>query len=86
MDIPDSLIHAARSAHPATDFHRDVTRLRDAGYAQVQLSDWLNSLLVAVREADPKSEAVNAILDVLDLVEGWCSPKVALYPSTGVGR
>ena len=81
MDIPDSLIHAARGAHPATDVHSEVMRLRDAGHAQGKLSDWLNSLLVAVRETDPDSEAVDAILEVLDLVEGWCSPAVAMFPS-----
>jgi hypothetical protein len=80
-NVPDSLRQAAAGDDPTAEIHQEVVRLRDAGNDNAQLLGWLNSLLVPVREADPDSATVEAILDMLDLVEGWYSPLKALFPT-----
>ena len=56
-----------------------AVELRDSGLSQAELRAVFDE--VRARHHDDADERkYNAVLDVMDLIVGWCSPANALYP------
>ncbi len=82
MTIPTSLRAALDKPRPAIALRDAVLALKTEGRSQGELSDFLNDLLLEIREKRADSGAENVILDTLDAVAGWCHPSARLFPET----
>jgi hypothetical protein len=58
-----------------------AVELRDSGLTQAELLAVFNEVRARHHE-DVDEPKYDAVLDVMDLIVGWCSPSQALYPAS----
>jgi hypothetical protein len=54
-----------------------VTSLQESGLSQKVISHSLTQLQLEIHSLQPDSSAEEAVLGVLDAMEGWCHPSVS---------
>ena len=58
-----------------------AVELRDSGLTQAELLAVFDEVRARHQE-DADERKYDAVLDVMDLIVGWCSPSQALYPAS----
>jgi hypothetical protein len=74
----DRVEKALSSSEPFPALLFAAEQLRDEGMAQSELSALFDSFR-ARHAADTDETRLNAILDTLDFIVGWCSPSKSIY-------
>ena len=69
---------ALDSADPGA-VHALAIELRDSGLSQSELYAVFDAARVR-HEQDADERKYDAVLDIMDLITGWCAPGNALYP------
>lgn len=76
---PSDRIEAAWSApEPFQSLLSVAKQLRDEGMPQCELTELFDTFRARHQEDDEETR-LDAILDTLDFIVGWCSPGYALY-------
>jgi len=83
---PNDRIEEALSAPEPFQFLLSVAKqLRDEGMHQHELSELFDTFR-ARQENEADETRINAILDTLDFIVGWCSPGNALYQRSQIPK
>jgi signal recognition particle receptor subunit beta len=72
---------ALRSREPVDALIAIVKELVRQGQSKEQVRELLSQFLTHLQEnAEPREADEDAVMDVLDFVDGWCSPHAKLFP------
>jgi hypothetical protein len=81
MTVEERVRSALRSTQPAQALRALVNDLADEGQAKPQIVELIENFLGQQRmQADFRDVDEDALLDVLDALNGWCHPKSELLP------
>jgi len=75
--VPSDFEDAMHSDNPFKALREAVIRRRDRGQATENILKDLDGYLELLR-AQNRGTAVDVVLEVTDLLEGWCSPHVSI--------
>jgi hypothetical protein len=77
--IPEELLkEALASPKPALELRSLVLRLNDQGMTKDVILDQLERVRKKFRAAGREKDE-DAVMDVMDFLEGWCSPHMKLH-------
>ena len=75
-DRLEETLHQPDAFHAALAF---AIVLRDSGMTQKELTDLFDKSR-SQHDEDADDRQYNVVMDVMDLISGYCSPEQALYP------
>jgi hypothetical protein len=85
MTTQERLETAPRSSAPGRTLRTLVQDLAREGIAKGQIYDLLEKLVLRLRtQPDYRETEEEAILDVMDALDGWCHPSAQLMPDERV--
>ncbi len=77
--IDQRIEQALRSSKPVNELRNLVMRLVAAGQPRQAILELFERARQELRQAD-RETAEDAVIDVMDLLVGWCSPHMKLPP------
>lgn len=83
MEYQGRFEEALRATDPVEALRLVVEDLVRRGQSKEQVRESLSRFLDQLQNSKERREAdADAVMDVLDFVEGWCSPHMKLFPGT----